>query len=121
MLVRFIPADLLWDLHLGLERQLGPEVISCLAEKLEPDLYVDLGDANSVTIILVGMDALGVIRRWQEWSMPSSNKLGTVCALRLRLEGTLSSCRDFDSWVGRALRAIREGGAIPPRLGRKWS
>lgn len=121
MRARDVPPDLLWDLHLGLGRQLGPEIVKCIADGLEPDLLVDLGGTASLTVILTGVDAGGPIRLWKEWVVPSSNELGTVCALRLRLEATLSGCREFDTWVGRALQAIRDGARVPPRIDRHWS
>lgn len=118
---RDVPPDLLWDLHIGLGRRLGPEIVKCIADGLEPDLLVDLGGAESLKVILTGVEAAGPIRLWKEWVVPPSNTLATVCALRLRLEATLLACREFDAWVAHAILAVRDGVPVPPRIGRNWS
>ncbi len=121
MLVQHVPTDVLLALHHATNGQLGAQIIACVEAGLEPDLVVDLGGANWATLLLTGLDREGVIRLWWDWSIPSSDEVATVAALRLRLETTLASCRAYEAWVDRAEAEIRCGRAPPPRPVRRLS
>ena len=119
MLVQHVPTDVLLALHHATNGQLGALIVTCVEAGLEPDLVVDLGGANSATLLLSGLDRVGVIRFWRDWSIPTSDEPATIAALRLRLETTLESAHAFEAWVERAVADVGRGRAPPPRPGRK--
>lgn len=133
MLVRDISLSLLWDLHIALEFELGPEIVVCLEARLEPELVVGLvvggnrtsyarPGSNGMTLLLTGIDPNGVIRSWREWVIPASNQLASIAALCLRAEDSLRHAREFEAWADKAVEALRAKQPVPPRLvGRRYS